>query len=470
MAALERRRFFEARAQFARIVAAFPGAAEAWYQIGRVDKALGRPLSAAQAFERALNLRPEQKEILVELERVASLVGRADYAAKLNRRLVKLDPRNRDAVANLGIALQQSGQFDEADKVFRKALRTWPRSGVFHDAWFRGRKIKSASDPALRHALKLWKDDGLPDLERQRLGFALAKAMEDIGETDRVFSFLRPANEIGKTLYPFDRAARRAEVGRYLDAASAREIARTGSSDFAPIFVIGMPRSGTTLTELILAAHPDVHAGGEIAQAALFHSALMRSGDGFVAPGEADPEKLASFARQFELSAREHAGAPEGGRVTDKSIQNNLIIGWLAAAFPRARFVVVRRDRHDVALSIYKNFFAPGLHNYGYDLADIASVQRNFDTTIAHWRERVDLVEVEYDALTADPEPRTRALIEGVGLPWHDDCLDFHTKKSTVRTLSLAQVRQPIYRSSSGGWRRYAAELQPFIEAWEQGA
>lgn len=465
---LKARRYFEARATFARIVTDYPQAAEAWYQMGRIDKMLGRPFSAAQCFEHGLKARPHQRELIVALEDVATRVGRSDYAAALNRRLLKQNPADLGAMINLGVALQQDGNFDEAATVFRKALKKAPKEGELFRAWFRSRKITSASDPSLVQALKLWKDTNQSQHSRMSLGFALSKAMEDLGRHDEVFTYLKPANEIGKTLYPFDRDKRRKEVEGFFAASPDPKVVRSGSSDFQPIFVIGTPRSGTTLTERIITAHPDVAAGGEISQAFFLHGVLMRPKGVVTALGDVDPALLESLARQFEISAREVSQA-SGNHVTDKSIQNNLIMGWLAAAFPKARFIVVRRNPCDVALSIYKNYFQLGHHSYSYDLEDIASVLHNFDRSIEHWRDRVEMTEVRYEDLISDPEPESRRLIAGAGLDWHDDCLEFYKQKSAVRTLSIAQVRQPIYKTSLEGWKRHEKEMQPFVDAWEAG-
>ena len=134
---------------------------------------------------------------------------------------------------------------------------------------------------------------------------------------------------------------------------------------------------------------------------------------------------------------------------------------------PKARIIVVRRDPRDVALSIYKNHFALGTHRYASKLEDIAHQMRGFERAVAHWRDHIDLTEISYDALTSDPEPEIRKLVAAAGLPWDEACLDHTGASQTISTLSLAQARKPIYKSSSGGWRRYADALDPFLKAWD---
>lgn len=416
-----------------------------------------------------MKAKPNQVEVLQELEQVATRVGRSDYAARINTRLIKLMPNNPIPHGNLGLALQQQGAFKDAEAVYRKAIKKWPTHAALYRMWFLGHKFKSASDPAITSALKLWRDKTLDDANRENLGFALAKAMADIGRHDKVFDFLRPANEIGKRQYPFDRSIQRGLNESFREAATEPRIAREGTSEFAPIFVLGTPRSGTTLVERIIAAHPDVSAGGEIAQAFFLHGVLLRPKDQPTPIADLAPELMASFARQYEITARE-VSQTKGPLVTDKSLLNNMIVGWLAAAFPRARFIAVKRNPPDVALSIYRNYFTTGTHIYSHDLGDIASVIRNYENDIAHWRDRVDLTEIDYDLLTADPEGESRKLIAAAGLDWDDACLEFYKQKSNVRTLSLAQVREPIYKKSSGGWKTYEKDMQPFWEAWEQDA
>ena len=173
------------------------------------------------------------------------------------------------------------------------------------------------------------------------------------------------------------------------------------------------------------------------------------------------------FADRYRALVRRDCGHDDPV-VTDKAIMSHLIIGLLHRALPEARFVVVHRDPRDIALSIYRNHFALGTHTYSCDLSDIAFVIKAVRRNVQHWKRALPGVihEVRYEDLVSDPEPQARALIAAAGLEWEDQCLSFHEKKGAVQTLSLAQVRQPLHAGRREAWRRYEAQLQPFIDAW----
>ena len=178
-------------------------------------------------------------------------------------------------------------------------------------------------------------------------------------------------------------------------------------------------------------------------------------------------DRLKAFATRLNSAIHPFAN-PAKTRLTDKSIMAYLIYGLLHATLPNARFIVVHRDPRDIALSIYKNHFSAGTHRYANDLAAIAEVIKSFRQIIAHWRDTLPdrFAEIRYEDLVSDPETQSKHLIAAAGLDWEDQCLNFHEKGGTVKTLSLHQVRQPIYKSSAAAWRRYETELQPFIDAW----
>jgi hypothetical protein len=304
-----------------------------------------------------------------------------------------------------------------------------------------------------------------------QLQFALAKAMADTGRHDRVFRYLDPANAAMRAAFPYDVAQRRAEVDGLIAAFEGADFAPVADPDDTarPIFVTGLPRSGTTLVEQILASHSDVTGGGEMRF--VLEEAYRLLGDpgrGFARLADLADSAVADFGRAY-LDLLDRA-VPGGGSVTDKSIQTHLVIGLVAKALPGARIVVVRRDPRDLGLSIYRNVFAPRTHLYAYDQADIAAYIATFEKMMAFWRARLPdrFAEIRYEDLVAEPEPQTRALIAAAGLDWQDDCLAFHQTERQVATLSIQQVRQPIHGGSAGGWRRYESDLAPMIAALER--
>src|SRR5690606_18247052 len=221
-----------------------------------------------------------------------------------------------------------------------------------------------------------------------------------------------------------------------------------GTTDFAPIFVTGMPRSGTTLIEQIIASHSSVTGAGEIGECARAAQVLITDPKNPMKMHPPAMDEIAGLGRRFETFIRERF--PESDRITDKSIQTYMYLGLVKLALPKSRFVIVRRDPRDNLLSIYKNKFPDDTHLYAYDQRDLAKFYGTFVDMIDFWRERVPdwFYEVQYEDLVANPEEETRKLIAACGLEWEDACLSFHENKRKVETLSVYQVRQPITKAS----------------------
>lgn len=455
-----------ARALFLEVHKAAPGAAEPLYQLGRIARASDDLQRANDYFAQAHNRKPKEPAILRALIEVRALLGDTDAVVEGYDALIALAPRHPKPLADKAQFLQQTGEFEAADALFREALRQSPGNGELYRMRAVGKRL-TKSDPLIRKMQKLYADPRMSEAGRMHLGFALAKAMEDAGAHDKVFGYLKTANRLQRKAYPYDPKTREAEVAALIEA--SRTSAPPADSEVAPIIVSGMPRSGTTLVEQILGAHSGVTAGGELGIALRLAYGMFGAPDRITPLAAITPGALDKFAETYARQARARVAQPEL-RITDKSIQNHLILGHLHRAMPRAGLVVVRRDPRDIALSIYKNYFADGTHRYSNDLADIARYMKSFERIVAFWKDRVPVHEIVYEELIADPEAQARALLEALGLEWQPDCLNFHRRSGAVKTLSIAQVRQPIYSSSSGAWRRYETEMQPFIETWETDA
>lgn len=448
---------------FEQVHAAAPNAPEPLFHLGRIARMSSDLETARTRFEQAHRAKPSDPAILQALAECQAIAGDSSAAAASHDKLIALHPKDPKPLADKALFLQQQGDFDAADRLFRKAMRLSPGNGELYRMWLGGKTL-AKGDPTIREMQKLFTHPRMSDAGKIHLGFALAKAMEDSGQFDKVFGYLRQANRLQRKAYPHDPDARDSEVAAIM--AASDKIGPVQDSDFAPIIVTGLPRSGTTLMEQILAAHDDVVAGGELAVG------LKLAYGSFGTPPEI--ERLADIeAAKMSAFANGYAGQTamrvdvQGRRVTDKSIQNHLILGQIHRAMPKAPLIVVRRDPRDVALSVYKNHFAGGTHRYSNDLADIARYIKSFDRIVAFWKERVPVFEVSYDDMIAAPEDGARALIAAAGLDWQDQCLEFYKRGGAVKTLSLAQVRKPVYQSSGGAWRKYEADMQPFIEAWD---
>ena len=445
-----------------------PKLSEAHLQRGILLAALKRDAEAVTAFETAIALDHDDAPTLTLLARAQVNLRRETEAMANFEKAIAKQPEYAFAYARRAALLQTQGDFTGAEADFRKAIALAPETAETYRIFGASHKF-SADDPLLAQMETLWKRGDLSDKARRDLGFALAKAMEDSKQYDRVFSYLNPANELMRKEFPHSQSAREElleKIRAAFDGVDFDAYEDVGDTSFAPIFVTGMPRSGTTLVEQILASHSSVTAGGEVGKfTAITLEKIARMKGAFRKVINLSADEITGFGRDY--TACMHSLFPGADRITDKSIQTYSMMGLVKLALPRARVVVVRRDPRDNLLSIYKNVFHEGAHRYAYNLEDLGHYYKEFARMIDFWRARLPgyFHEISYDALTANPEAEARKLLAACDLEWEDACLNFHQNTNRVDTLSVYQVRQPIYRSSVKAWQRYEKDLAPLFEA-----
>lgn len=381
--------------------------------------------------------------------------------------MARLNPGAIKPVADKAVYLQQIGDFDEATRLLRRLLKRAPHEGELYRILVASVKIRPG-DPIVQQMLKAHRDNRVKGVSRAHLDFALAKSFEDIGEYDRVMGHLKAANGAIRAAHPYDISERRNDIDRILGLFRGKKFRpapdEDGDGSFQPIFLTGMPRSGTTLMEQILASHSEVTGGDELGHATVMANNML-SLPGRATPFEQiTPKQFRAFARALEEQTRKEVQFDR--IVIDKSMQTYLMTGFLSHALPGAKVMIVDRDPRDMLLSIYKNVFVAGKHLYSYDLEDLAQYYVMFREVRDFWQETAPdtFTTFSYDKLVAEPEPQIRALVDAAGLEWQDACLNFHQTERRVQTVSLHQVRQPIYRSSVAAWQRYEKELAPMLE------
>ena len=414
-----------------RAAALKPGLFDAHHNRGAVAQGLELWEEAAGAYEQALALRPGAVATRQSLAIVLSILGRVDAAAAQHRRLAA-DPGTAGwALTRLGL-LQPAGVTDAELEAMRAA----------------------AADPRT-------------DAEtRTGLQFALGEVLESRRDDAAAFAAFAAGNRLKREalaaagidaarLRDAHAAAARAVVARFTAERLERHRGE-GLASAAPIFIVGMPRSGSTLIAQILGSHPEVAALGETA-------VLPRLLETGFADGKAQSRAL---ARRY-LEAMRQRGWRGAGRFVDKTLENFLHVGAIALMFPNAVILHGRRDAMDTCFSCWRQLFARGAETL-YDFSEIGAEYRIYREVIDHWRAVLPgrMIDVDHEALVAAPAKAIRWLVtEACGLGWSDACLDFHKREGAVRTASSAQVRQPIFRTSVGRWRRHAARLEPLRRA-----
>jgi tetratricopeptide (TPR) repeat protein len=446
---------------------------ESHYNLGSVLFELRRVGEAVASLNRALSLRKNYPQALVTLAAALRMQARADEALASCEAALALEPGNVEALALLGELRADRGHFAEAQELFQRALG---RDPAFVSAYcsIAAHRTMSGTDGAWLEGVRQCLARPLPLGHEINLHYALGKYCDDLRQYDQAFGHYRQANQLTKRYgASYDRSKLGARIERLrgtFSAASVRELQAHGSDSELPVFIIGMPRSGTSLTEQILASHPAVFGAGEIrfwedAFASLESAAGGESGTGGgdVAPGGSDgvarliPGQVSAYLERLGRSSG------DARRVIDKMPANFLYVGMIHAAFPRACFIHMQRHPLDTCLSIYfQNFFSMG--PYSNDLENLAHYYGEYLRIMDHWRAVLPpgaLLEVPYEALIADQEAWTRRMLEFVGLPWDASCLDFHQTERVVITASRWQVRQRITTTSSGRWRNYEKYLGP---------
>ncbi|MER9949347.1 sulfotransferase [Mesorhizobium sp. M0047] len=480
-----------------------PGNPDFQNNLGTVLRDLGRVAAAVDCFRKAVALRPDQLAARDNLGSSLKQLGQFEGAEEIYRGTVGRNPFHVRARIGLAETLQEAGRLDEALAVFREALAIRPKDGDLLHGLGVGLMEKGKLDEAaelFRQALavdpgmaRAWlmltqvkrqkeRDSELTSMEaqhakapqdslaRMQLSFGLGKANDDLKDYGRAFDYFAEGNAIRRKGIDYDAAKTRAEFEAMKATFTAGFFEKHKPStieDDTPIFVVGMPRSGTTLVEQIIASHPHVHGAGELSilKTAVGKQFPLTMKGGFPA-GIADmPDKAFAEAGEAYLDML-HARYPGFKHVTDKMPGNFLLIGFLHLMLPKAKIVHCARDAAATCLSIYKVHFRSDSHRYGYDLGELADFHNLYTDIMAHWHTVLPGVvhDVRYEDFVADQEGQTRALIAHLGLPWDDAALSFHKTDRPVRTASAAQVRQPMYQGSVDLWKRYGDRLKPLLD------
>ena len=490
----------EAVASHRKAIAIDPDYAEAHNNLGNALQAQGKPDEAVASYRRAIALKSDYAEAHNNLGNTLRDLGRLDEAVAGYRRAVEIRPDFAETHNNLGLALKAQGKLDDAVASYRKALTAAPDLAVAHNNLGTALLEQGKTDEAvacydraigiepdyaeayqnlsramtfaggeaqIAKMLELHGQENLSDHDRALVGFALGKAFEDIGDYERSFGFIREANrfrkrELGYSFRQdellFSGIREKFDSGASLPAISLPPVERGA---VVPVFILGMPRSGTTLVEQIVSSHADVYGAGEL-------ECLAAGVARFSLMSEPLSEDSIRALRDFYLAEVGTLNATER-IITDKMPHNFRWIGFILAAFPEAKIIHVKRDKMATCWSVYKHYFATTGNGFAYDLSDLAGYYSLYEGLMDFWHATFPgkIYDLSYERLTENQEEETKNLISHLGLPWQDSCLAFHENRRAVRTASLTQVRQKMYQGSSKDWERYKPYLGEFIDQFQ---
>jgi Tfp pilus assembly protein PilF len=486
----------------------WPQDPEPYFLESVVAEAGRNPGAALQLVTRALELSPDNVEYLAQKARYHSQVNQVDEAGACARRALELGVDSAGLLDTLGVVFSRIGDHDAAAPLLRRAARARPRHAQTQFNLAAAEQFLGNDDAARAayeavlalapgHARSYW---ALSELEKNRVSDRHEKAMRRLADhpglraSDALYlahALARIDESRGDYAAAIERlsaakARRRREIryepaqdlalftairSAFADVEPLR--AAVSASGPAPLFIVGLPRTGTTLVERMLCTLPAVSTLGELQELPL----LVKRASGVAGPRVLAAEVAAAYGGDAELALRyasATAGRVRDGQqacryLIDKMPLNFFYVGYILRCFPQARIVLLRRHPMDAGLSNYRQLFALdySYYNYAYDLADTGHYCAAFEELVGHWQRVAGerLYSLHYEALVAEPETQLRSLLAYLDLPWSDALLDFHAQTGAVATPSAAQVRQPLYRDAAGRWRRYGAALAPLQAA-----
>jgi len=499
-------RLDEAIVQLNTAIRASPSCAEAYNNLGVVQRKKGDLAAAESSLRKALELRPGYIDALCNLGAVLNDRLEPDAAEACYREALRHEPASRLALRNYGNLHQTRGHYDEAEECYLRALSSdgtdietasslaslYERRGnhaaalaLLEPLIASGHyNVISATTYAAicrRHdchagAIRLLEGllaSPVTLKEKANIHFALGELHDDRHEYGQAFGHFRAGNDIdadGKPADDHEESLR--TVSAYFSKQRLRRLPRAANTSELPVFIVGMPRSGTTLVEQILASHPDVEAGGERGDISAMIDSLKRH------TGEAGryPDLLGAISQeQIDALASDYLkmiGGLAGGRTrfTDKTPFHGIQLGFINMLLPGSRVIVCKRNPADTCLSIYFHRFNDA-HKYAASLAQLGAFYRHYAKLLEHWTRVLDikLLEVHYEELVGDSERGIREIVDFCGLEWQPSCLSFYKNKRAVDTPSYNQVRQPIYSSSINRWKNYEQYLQPLLRSLQAG-
>jgi tetratricopeptide (TPR) repeat protein len=440
-----------------------PNYAEAHSNMGNALRELGQQEDAIKSYEKSLSIRPDFAMAHYNMGIVVDELGHPEDAINHYKQAIKLEPEYTEAYNNLGFSLQESGRREEAVENYEKALSIKPDYAAAHLHL----SMIVPQQERIATIEQLLSQPSIADVDATLYHFALGNIYNSSELYDSAFTHFNRANDLKRKAINYEAKVYSDYVDNLCKTYTSNYLEKRkqfNANSNVPVFIIGMPRSGTTLVEQILSSHSEVYGAGELSTLRRIEKSLAEQLGGTKAYPTSmlscDKEIAKQYAEEYLREIRGHSDSAR--RITDKNPGNFHRIGLIKTLFPNARIIHCQRNALDTCTSIYFNHFVEG-NEYSFRLEELGQYYLDYEKLMKHWSGLFaeDILTVQYEELVKNQEKTSRTLIQHIGVEWEDACIDFHLNTRTVRTASSVQVRQPLYEKSINRWKHYESQLAP---------
>ena len=468
--AIHARAYKEAEKLLRKVVEYAPRFTLAWHELGAALREQHRDQEAAEAMEISLKMDPNDSTTHYQYGAALAMAGRTEESARAYQRSVELDPKQAGAHVGLGHVLKTLGDQAGGIAAYRAAIDLKPNLGEIYFSLSNLKTFRFAADE-IDDMVNRIGQESLPSTSVVHFAFTLGKAFEDNGDYDRAFEYYIQGNEENRKSIIYDPVQTEVAHRKMKETFSAEfferiEETQTGIKDPDPIFIVGLPRSGSTLIEQILASHSLVEGTSELPDLGIVSQMVSNKQKGRIFPGGilemSDNEITELGQRYLDRTKRHRHGTPY---FTDKMPNNFAHVGLLQAILPNAKIIDARRHPLDSCMGCFKQHFAKG-QTFTYDLFELGEFYLEYDKLMKHWDKVLPgkVLRVQYEDVVSDLENEVKRILNYCNLPFEKGCINFHETKRAVRTASSEQVRQPIYNQSINTWKKFDAHIQDLKE------
>ena len=454
----------EAIKSYQNAIAILPNYPDAHNNLGNAFREKGQINDAIESYEWAIAYKPEFVQALNNLGNAQSDVGMQHLAVKNYQKAFSIDPSFLDSLFNLGVVQKELGLKKDARKNFEKVLELQPKNFKVLRNLVDVKQYTDQDSEIIENLESILENNSLEQSELIDLNLSLSKVYGDLGDLEKQFKFLSEGNSLRKNLSGYSIANSTplfSKIKKIFKSESNISQNFEKNTTIKPIFIVGMPRSGTSLVEQIIASHNGVFGSGELE----FLSQILAP---IISQDLTLNDNIKKLIRKQYLSKLEVLEINER-KLTDKMPMNFRYIGFILAAFPEAKIVHLKRDARATCWSIFKSYLDSKGIGYSYDQLDLAKYYGLYSDLMSFWHELYpnQIYDICYEDLTTNQEEETRKLLEYCDLEWDENCLNFHENERAVKTASALQVRKKMYQGSSEAWKKYESYLQPLIKGLE---